>query len=514
MKTYLRPFQGKVTVISVAPTPEIVAFAMSRFSRSADDMATSLVKVTGYAEKRQARFFEENYHGYGHASIGDQAHIGFAVEDVSILAIFYLWQMLELVDGQERSTRYQPFDKTGFSLFELPSNSLDKALISRVADGAFSTYLATHRAVLAHYEERYPDSRLFEEGGGMTREQLAKQLECEPDEVSDRELEHANHTQADKIRKARAFDVARYCLPLCTNTSAGYIMSARSAERIIALLHVHPWPEMQWLGQAIQEALTPHLPNLLKYTQANLSELSRHQALGQIVTELKLNQIEPAEFGASMDYPSRRSLLNIAARLLYPHHNSSWSTALAIIEDQGPRMWQCIIDEGGWQRQPKEDFPRDSRGGEITVELVMDIGAARDLNRHRGTFKQYQWGSLGTLGVTLGVMHSEIPIDGRSQVEDFLDYQRRMGIQHHRGLLPLATKIRAVYHMSWQQLIYMLELRSIAGGHPAYRYLTAKMLDAIAHLDADMHQHLLLKRSQGAFRFLPYEATEGKFFVR
>src|ERR1700757_5088300 len=90
--------------------PEVLAYAMAKYSRSALSMKESLAEISA---QRAEQFLNTFYFQYGHRSIADLAHIPFAIERLSLLAA------IELVDeqrwdGQERSTRYQNFRKSGW----------------------------------------------------------------------------------------------------------------------------------------------------------------------------------------------------------------------------------------------------------------------------------------------------------------------------------------------------------------------------------------------------------------
>src|ERR1700724_2275937 len=90
--------------------PEIQAYAMAKYSRSALSMKESLREIS---TQKAEKFLNTFYFQYGHRSIADLAHIALAIERLSILAA------IELVDeqrwdGQERSTRYQDFRKSGY----------------------------------------------------------------------------------------------------------------------------------------------------------------------------------------------------------------------------------------------------------------------------------------------------------------------------------------------------------------------------------------------------------------
>jgi len=90
--------------------PEILAYAMAKYSRSALSMRESLTEISS---QRAEQFLNTFYFQYGHRSIADLAHIAFAVERLSLLAAIVLVDE-QRWDGQERSTRYQNFMKSGW----------------------------------------------------------------------------------------------------------------------------------------------------------------------------------------------------------------------------------------------------------------------------------------------------------------------------------------------------------------------------------------------------------------
>jgi thymidylate synthase ThyX len=60
----------------------------------------------------------------------------------------------------------------------------------------------------------------------------------------------------ERTLRARAFDVARYLLPLATNTSLGQIVNARTLETQVSRLLSHPMAEVRDLGAKLRDAAT------------------------------------------------------------------------------------------------------------------------------------------------------------------------------------------------------------------------------------------------------------------
>src|SRR5579871_6262069 len=104
--------------------PEIQAYAMAKYSRSALSMKESLKEIS--AQKAE-KFLNTFYFQYGHRSIADLAHIAFAIEKLSILAAIVIADE-QRWDGQERSTRYQDFRKSGYHIPEFASDPTARQL--------------------------------------------------------------------------------------------------------------------------------------------------------------------------------------------------------------------------------------------------------------------------------------------------------------------------------------------------------------------------------------------------
>jgi thymidylate synthase ThyX len=167
--------------------PEIQAYAMAKYSRSALSMKESLREIS--AQKAE-KFLNTFYFQYGHRSIADLAHIALAVERLSILAAIELADE-QRWDGQERSTRYQDFKKSGYYT---PDFGAD--------DEAHNLYCETLDFLFAEYE--------------VLSAHMAQHLISITPKPADMKQEAYERTL-----KARAFDITRYLLPLATNTSLG-----------------------------------------------------------------------------------------------------------------------------------------------------------------------------------------------------------------------------------------------------------------------------------------------------
>src|SRR5271154_5935349 len=181
--------------------PEIQAYAMAKYSRSSLSMKESLKEITS---QKAEKFLNTFYFQYGHRSIADLAHIALAIERLSILAAIVVADE-QRWDGQERSTRYQDFRKSGYYTPSFQNSSAG-------SEGSAKTlYRETIESLFAAYEK--VSQRTFEYLASIT----PRPTEMKADAY-------------ERTLRARAFDISRYLLPLSTNTSLGEIVNARTLE--------------------------------------------------------------------------------------------------------------------------------------------------------------------------------------------------------------------------------------------------------------------------------------------
>src|ERR1700757_794257 len=90
--------------------PEIQAYAMAKYSRSALSMKESLREIS---TQKAEKFLNTFYFQYGHRSIADLAHIALAIERLSILAAIVVADE-QSWDARERPARYQDLKKSGY----------------------------------------------------------------------------------------------------------------------------------------------------------------------------------------------------------------------------------------------------------------------------------------------------------------------------------------------------------------------------------------------------------------
>lgn len=430
----------KITAQSPMPVEE-QAYALARYSRSSDSFEESLawVKFNGGASK----FLEKFYFQYGHASVADLGHMTMTFEGISELAAIEL-EDEQLWDGQQRSTRYQNFNNVDYVV---PDDIQEKDTYRKVVDDLYFAY----RVIL-----------------GDAKDYLAKENPRPPAmKVEDYE----------RALNARSFDVARYCLPLSTPTSVGQVTSIRTLERQIRRLLASPRKEIRDIANQMITAAGEQVPTLAKYLVADTYS-SRIANLDFRVGE---NEQHIRSNGVQLVRNSMTDCLNlktdIAASLCFSYQGASYEDSYSYFL-KNPKEERSLIESVLALRGKHESLPREFQSAPLIFEIAVDIGAYRDLHRHRRCVQ------LSRKPFGENIRSYEIP-KIVNQLKHREVYVTAMKAAINFGkisvyALPFAARDRFIFKMDFAQADYISKLRSGVKGHPSYRKIAWQMRETLA----------------------------------
>jgi thymidylate synthase ThyX len=480
--------------------PEVQAYAMAKYSRSALSMKESLREIS---EQKAEQFLNTFYFQYGHRSIADLAHIALAVEKLSILAAIVLVDE-QRWDGQERSTRYQNFKKSGYYVPDFGSAAEPEPLRRE--------YIETVDFLFAEYDV-------------FTQEMLryyTTQVSRPPDMAED---------AYTRTLRARAFDNSRYLLPLATNTSLGQIVNARTLENQIARLLSSPYDEVRHLGELLKQAArepaynvqsewlrglveeikaaNPEVgaraeqqllrpvkvaPTLVKYANRNQYEVTTREELARAAAEILGGlPIAPAPL---VDLVESGPLeVELAATLLYSASHYPYRQVRERVEALSGKQRDEIIEAGTRHRGVHDELLRAFHAGQgFCFDILMDIGGFRDMHRHRrctqieqGFTREHGYDTPADL-IAAGLQaRYEAAMRHVSRVYDQLSLAGQS--QAALYLLPMAFRKRTLFKMDFAEALYISELRSGHAGHFSYRAVAYAMYEEVARRYPSLARH-------------------------
>ena len=457
---------------------EVVSVLFAYVSRSPNSFRRNLIQLLGSGDLNlnsacdvyaandftEAKAKAEAFHnkwvvGYGHSSVAEHTDIKYAIDRLSILATKVV-EDARLGRFTEKSTRYQIMDINSF--YTPPE----------LADTPYgSEYQTLHEELFTFYSQAIEKLQVY------IREIMPVAPEQSP-------------TAYGNAVKAKACDIARYILPTSTLTMMALSVNAREAEHLIVKMRSHPLAEARTIGESLLQEGRMISPTLLKYCEPSVWQATRWQDMSSraVAAESSLkNGVRLLEFDA-------RAEDKILAAYLYPQrgeaYESLWTEISAGSDDQKDAVWEKI-----WAGRTAHDgWPRAWEVAEYLFECTMDYGAYRDLQRHR-LLSPY----VPLLTPHLGYeTPAEIGLVGleeeyRGLMDKAAALSKKIALinpQVAQYCLPLAMRIRFVWHVNLRSLAHIIRLRSGVQGHYSYRHIAQDLYRAVAAVQPRLARHL------------------------
>lgn len=420
----------KITGIGICPppgarnnpsaTPELLASCLARYSRSNKGIQSIMESIDwNDPEKSVDSIFK--FVDYGHASItGMSGGIAIAIDGCSMFLAYKLFEIAQLCDGQESSTRYIKLDS---------SNLPDPEHIGLPA------------ALISEWEQLMELSfRIYHE----VYETLDNQARENPSIV--RVPAGAKQNVIERLRKNYALDRARYFIPFATRTNAAYVMSARVWAETVKMLDSIPLPEAHICAEGIRAELNKFVPRMVKHSTPDEASCSHTGYL----------------FNNAASYINKRGLsFENKKDEVYVQIENSFPPFLNEISSLGDSFTGKVNRYSTCGTTIKRMFVRAAWNNMAIAEL-------RDLNRHRSGFRFSPLIPVGFY-VPPEVNHSlvkELLLKKEALIKK-IAAQDDARTSYVYALL-LGTQVTFEHSTHLDKFIYEIELRTGMGAH--FRY--------------------------------------------
>ena len=463
-------------IVAIAPMPpEKSAYALARYSRSPDSIEQSIRWVHGHSSEK---FWEQFYFDYGHASIADLGHVIVCFEEISELAAIRL-EDEPLWDGQAKSSRYQNFASDRWFVPGQIRGSETEAVYEGILRSLSEIYRLLHDPLIAHLSERDP------------RPESMKAADYQ------------------RTIAARAFDVTRYLLPLAAKTNVGQVVSIRTLEKQITRLLSSQLPELRAIGEDLKEACQrppvnlwnelsgqtlnvndPLAPTLARHAKANAyqesvySDVARHAKEALRGTGLD----QPGTWGAVESVElidPHHPLDEIVTTLLYRVSQAPYQKILEIVKEWSEKEKQETVEVATRQRGPYDELIKEFRSGyAFNFDILMDIGAWRDMHRHRRCQQvQQNFTTLHGYDIPSPLIEAGLDQEYRQAmdaVRQDIELLKKKDQEASLYAIPFGFKVRCLFKMDYAEAEYISKLRSGVKGHWSYRTVAWKMKQQLA----------------------------------
>ena len=478
-------------VFALVNLPEVVKGALfARYSRSPKSLRRLFLDefvgdldVSGDASvdatvglSRAEQLYERVFVEYGDDSVAQLGGVHLACEQSSnILSKVLEWG--RLMAYLEQSTRYIAYNQ-------------------RLENGQYRYYRPPELLESPH-GARYVGEmdRVFDTYGALLPQMQAWVAERFPRQSGDSDFVYRQAT------KAKSLDALRGLLPAASLSNIGMYGTGQSYEQLLLRMRAHPLPEARTYAEMMLTELRKVIPSFLQrvdvaerggewsaYLEATRSGTARlvDRIWPDAATDCWGDVEEDQPEVTLLDFdPQGEEKILVAA--CFSHLDCSEREASRRVAELGHDdrvgLLRAYIGERRNRRhRPGRAFERTG----YRFELITDYGAFRDLQRHR--MLTMEWQRLGiALGYDMPHLVADAGLGGR--YEEAI----RRAEDLYRSLLPdfpeqasyavaRAHRIRYVMEFNAREAMHLMELRSGAQGHPAYRRVAQQMHRAIAEI--------------------------------
>jgi len=485
----LEPFatslDGFVSVLRNLP-PEIVGALCSRASRAKGSLLKVLLKeyIKPIIEGEDRELAEElkstvNFlkdHGfrkilnnqraqafyarwlsqYGDDSIAQMTGTHVVLWGVSQVAMKFCEDQRIGLEPIEKSTRYVNFGEKigGRYLYYIPKLDLERLGLleeyQETLDHLFDTYTALLPPLIKWFQENFNEKR--------------------------------------SILEKKAFDTLRGLLPMATLGQVAFRGNAQAFEYLINRSIAHPLGELRYLAHELKRELDNEIPSLIlrvnedksREYQAYLN--GRYKEVEEFIREKKGELLEKDSIRVGnrpevnlVEYDPETEV-KILAGILFKEIHGSWDQTMAIARGLNEKEKEELFRRYLKNRRARwYKVGRAFENSYLRYDIVMDIGAYRDLHRHRMLTQERQRFST----------HHGFNIPGELKEAGLADrFTEALG--RARGLfekiesdnpdlaqyaVPMAYRMRFYQWQNIRQLFWETELRTISQGHPDYRFI-------------------------------------------
>jgi len=423
-------------------------------------------------------FFSRVLDQFGDDSVAELGGTAIACENISMVLAKLMEDRRIGISPLEKSTRYVRFDKkdeSGKYLY-ITDPDIDAAghgeLYRKSMDTLFDTYTQLLDPLMEELKTRFPKRE--EQSDAAYRSAL----------------------------RAQGYDVLRYLLPMCTKTNAGFVGNGRAFEYLMYNLRATGLAEGTRIAEEIGAVLDQLIPSFVKRAKSDrgqghvdyLSALKEKQrgyasAIGDMPQQEHEAHVRLIEHDPEGE-------LKIATALCFEQSRRSYDEIKADLKKQPEKIAAMISDISTPRKHRTHKPPRAFEHTEYTFEITCDIGAFRDLHRHRILTQQRQgYTTLHGYATPPDIKHAKKEGEYSRAMEAAADCYERI-----RRDLPLQAQycvpfgfiIRFLFRMNAREAYHLCELRSTIQGHPKYRYIAQEMAREIGKVHPTIGKGMMM----------------------
>lgn len=472
--------------------PEIIGALCSRASRAKDDLRVSLLNEfikpflqddSDYSQSLRAlieflhlhpvekifanpkarEFYIKWLAQFGDDSIAQMAGTHLIYSSLSQIGIKHIEDMRMGIAPIEKSTRYVDYSsKIGGNYKYYTDPTLESMGFLQEYKSAMDNLFETYALILEKYQEflkgKYPG-------------------------------------EEERVIKTKAFDTARLLLPMSTLSQVAFFANGQAFEYMINRGLDHNLGEIRWASQSAFEELSKVIPAFLRRLESEDSKIYRNYLSkrgesvqkAMAVINFEKDSVKSSDQVVKLLEYDLEGEDKIIAGLIYTELHEPFEVVLGKVKKLTVEQKEKILQEVLKDRKAKYyKMPRAFENIYVRFEILMNIGAWRDLHRHRIQTQMRQRFTIHNgFDVPEGLKEAGLDekyIWATQQAEEVFKKIEKINPDMAQYCCTMGHRVRFMQYQNMRAFFWEAELRTTAQGHPDYRKIEqekARQIQAI-----------------------------------
>lgn len=285
------------------------------------------------------------------------------------------------------------------------------------------------------------------------------------------------------VLKTKSFDVMRLILPMATLGQVAFFGNGQAFEYAINRSLNNTLEEIRWAGKRIKEELDQITPSFLRRIEKEESFQYRKylsERKERIDNFLEKNWQKEKKLSKEevklLEYDPKGED-KIIAGLIYPETKEDFLSVINKVEKMPQKQKEDLLNEVLKDRKFRwQKIPRAFENVYVLWEIVSNIGAWRDIQRHRMHTQYHQRFNI-YLGYDIPQELENVSLKNLKnkfvlaikKLEELYKKLEKINPELSQYAVSFAHKIRFIQYQNLREVFWETELRTTSQGHPDYR---------------------------------------------
>ena len=319
--------------------------------------------------------------------------------------------------------------------------------------------------------------------------------------------------EKELVLKTKTFDTLRGILPSSTLSQVSFFGNGQAFEYAISRARKHNLGEIRWTAEQAKIELEKVVPAFLRRLDSEEAENygaylgERRQRIKKAISDFNFgieSKKEIPHFEVKLISYDPDGENKVIAGLIYETTHESFESILEKVKKMSETEKEKILAQAIYGRTKR--FYKVPRGFEMTdlcFEIVMNIGAWRDLHRHRmHTQMRQNWSIYHGFDIPEELKESGLAQKFESaihQAENVFLKIEKYDADLAQYATTLAHRLRFLQKQNMRAFFWETELRTIPAGHPDYRKVEQEKVKLIRNIYPLLTKYLLADMSDYDF---------------